>query len=258
MNNWAQARSLWIKLIRQTDRAGIRFVKTARLSRSLHKWFALLAGLQLLLWSASGFYMVVVPIEVIHGDMLVRDMGTPPLFGLSDIQSVDRVLEKYPETTSLTLTPMLDRVVYRLDSAAGEILVDARTGALLSPIDRELAVSVARYHYAGDSAVASVQLIDSNPPSEVRFLDHAAWRIDFDDAWGSSFYIDADSGRFISRRHTLWRLFDFLWMLHIMDYETRDDINNILLTCAAVLGLSLFAAGTWLLYFSFDFNRRKA
>ena len=138
---------------------------------------------------------------------------------------------------------MLDRVVYRLDSAAGEILVDARTGALLSPIDRELAVSVARYHYAGDSAVASVQLIDSNPPSEVRFLDHAAWRIDFDDAWGSSFYIDADSGRFISRRHTLWRLFDFLWMLHIMDFENREDFNTFLLQLFASLGLITVISG---------------
>ena len=44
-------------------------MKAVRLSRVLHKWLGLLIGLQLLLWTASGFYMVAVPIEVIHGDM---------------------------------------------------------------------------------------------------------------------------------------------------------------------------------------------
>lgn len=176
-------------------------MRAARLSRTLHKWFALLVGLQLVLWSASGFYMVAVPIDVIHGDMLVHGVGKPPPLGLSDLQPVDLVLERYPDTASLNLTWLLDRVVYRLDSAAGTTrVVDATTGALLSPVNRELAVSVALRYYAGHGTVASAELIASDPPSEVRFLRDAVWRIDFDDAWGSSFYVDAGSGRFITRR----------------------------------------------------------
>ena len=70
--------------------------------------------------------------------------------------------------------------------------------------------------------------------------------------------MDPGSGHFITRRHTLWRVFDFLWMLHIMDYETREDINTLLLTAATISGLLLFGLGVWVLYFSFGFGRRRA
>ena len=37
------------------------------------------------------------------------------------------------------------------------------------------------------------------------------------------------TGELVTRRHELWRVFDFVWMLHIMDYDTREDVNNPLL-----------------------------
>lgn len=48
----------------------------ARLSRTLHKWLALVVGAQALLWIASGFHMVVVDLDLIHGDTLVRNLAT--------------------------------------------------------------------------------------------------------------------------------------------------------------------------------------
>jgi hypothetical protein len=53
----------------------------------------------------------------------------------------------------------------------------------------------------------------------------------------------------------LWRWFDFLWMFHIMDYETRDDVNNNLLRVASATGLAFALSGIWLLLYSF--SRRK-
>ena len=94
------------------------------------------------------------------------------------------------------------------------------------------------------------------PPSELQARSLPLWRIDFDDRWNSSFYIDPYTGEFTTRRHTLWRVFDFLWMLHVMDYDTRDDINNSLLRVFSVFGLSLGLSGVWLLFYSF--RRKKA
>jgi len=37
------------------------------LARTLHKWLGLVLGLQLLIWLASGLYMVVVDLEVSRG-----------------------------------------------------------------------------------------------------------------------------------------------------------------------------------------------
>ena len=232
-------------------------MKAVRLSRVLHKWLGLLTGLQLLLWTISGFYMVAVPIEVIHGDMLMQNATADSAISLTEIIPIDVLLQKYPDTTSLTLTALLGKAVYRLDSYADIQLIDARTGALLPPMTKPHIMAIARQHYAGDSAIEKATLFTADPPAEVRFLQTAAWRVDFADNWGTSFYIDAQSGKFITRRHTLWRAFDFLWMLHIMDYETRDNINNPLLVTAAILGLLFFLTGAWVLYFSVGLARRR-
>jgi hypothetical protein len=40
----------------------------------LHKWLGLIIGLQILIWLGSGLYMVVVDIDFIHGDPLVKNM----------------------------------------------------------------------------------------------------------------------------------------------------------------------------------------
>ena len=47
-------------------------MRASRLSQKLHKWLGLLVGLQLVIWSISGFYMVVIDIDIIHGDHLVQ------------------------------------------------------------------------------------------------------------------------------------------------------------------------------------------
>ena len=49
-------------------------MRPALLSRTLHKWLGLFLGLQLVLWMLSGFYMVVVDLDFIHGDPLVRNV----------------------------------------------------------------------------------------------------------------------------------------------------------------------------------------
>jgi uncharacterized iron-regulated membrane protein len=145
-------------------------MKAARLSRALHKWFALAVGLQLLLWTASGLYMVSVHIDWIHGDMLVRNMEASPQFVLSDLESAEAVLQKHPGTHRLTLTTLLGQAVYRLDGPSGRKLVDARSGDLLLPITEQQAADIAMHHYAGDSAIANIELIISEPPGEVRLL----------------------------------------------------------------------------------------
>src|SRR5919201_830574 len=52
-------------------------MKPSLLSRSVHKWLALFVGLQLLVWAVTGFYMVAVDLDFIHGDPLVRNLRTP-------------------------------------------------------------------------------------------------------------------------------------------------------------------------------------
>ncbi len=92
---------------------------------------------------------------------------------------------------------------------------------------------------------------------EIQTRQLPLWRVDFDDRFSTSFYIDPYSGRLVTRRHQYWRIFDFLWMLHIMDYDQRSDVHNLLLKTAEVTGLTFAITGLWLLFYSFSGRRKK-
>lgn len=195
--------------------------------------------------------MVTVHIDTIHGDMLVANMKPALGQGIDRALPVAEVIDRYPDTWKLTLGQRQGRALYRAESKYGTRMIDAETGTELPPVNANEAANIARYHYSEDAVVSAVSRIESDPPTEIQFARLPLWRVDFDDAWGSSFYIDPATGDFITRRHTLWRVFDFLWMLHIMDYEERDNVNNTLLQVATMMALLFALSGLWLLYFRF-------
>jgi hypothetical protein len=228
------------------------------LSRRLHKWLAIVVGLQLLIWSGSGFYMVAVHIDIIHGDMLVRPQASTVAGHLDAVQPILQLLARYPDTTAVTLSSRGGQPVYQLTRPGGRLVADAVTGEPLAPLTGAEAAAIAAARFTGDAPVTATTLIRDNPPTEIQFAPLPLWRVDFGDVWGSSFYIDPASGRLVTRRHTLWRVFDFLWMLHIMDYDTRDDVNNVVLRLFSILALLLAVTGCWLLYLRFLSRRARA
>src|SRR3546814_5553819 len=61
------------------------------LVRRTHKWLALVVGVQALLWTLTGFYMVVVHIDTIHGDHLVHAPAARSEEHTSELQSLMRI-----------------------------------------------------------------------------------------------------------------------------------------------------------------------
>jgi hypothetical protein len=49
-------------------------------------------------------------------------------------------------------------------------------------------------------------------------------------------------------RNNKWRIFDFLWMGHTMDYKSGDNFNNFLLRTFSLFGLVTILSG-FALYF---------
>jgi len=86
---------------------------------------------------------------------------------------------------------------------------------------------------------------------EVRGHEGAIWRVPFQDGDATTLYVSAQDGRILERRNDSWRVFDFVWMLHIMDYTGRQDFNNPLVIMAASGGLWIALSGFWLLVTSF-------
>lgn len=223
-----------------------------RLARTLHKWLALTVGLQAILWVVSGFYMVVVDLDFIHGDTLVRNLTTP-LPQAQPPLSFDELRARIPgiERVRIKGLPGFDRPLYEVGTARGIVLVDAVSGDVLSPLPEARIAALARQYYAGSGSLTKIERLVGDPPPEIQTRVLPLWRADFGDWLATSLYIHPDSGDLVTRRHRLWRWFDAVWMLHIMDYDERTDVNNNLLRIITTVSLILAASGLWLVYFSF-------
>ena len=84
---------------------------------------------------------------------------------------------------------------------------------------------------------------ETNAHHEYRGRPLPAYAIHFDHPEELVAYVDAKSGQFQRIRHQSWRWFDFLWMSHTMDYQGRDDFNNILLRIFSLFGLFTVLSG---------------
>ena len=225
-------------------------MRASRLSQKLHKWLGLLVGLQLVIWSISGFYMVVVNIDIIHGNHLVRPAVPIANKDLALFSAqLNGLLEGNSEAKAISLSMKNSRAIAEISAPGNTILFDINDGSVTSQIDESAARELAKSYYAGSSKIENISLINNNPPREIGSRPLPVWRIDFEDTWGTTLYISATTGALSTRRHTLWRVFDFVWMLHIMDYDERDDINNALLRIVSILAFLLVLSGVWYLYF---------
>ena len=112
---------------------------------------------------------------------------------------------------------------------------------MISPIPASLAVQIAEADHQSELRATRVERVTEGSPEYRGALP--AWRVDFDDGANRSLYVAADTGAVAARRSTLWRTFDFLWSLHIMDFKEHEDFNTPLLIVATALGLIVIVTG---------------
>lgn len=224
-------------------------MKPAFWARRAHKWIALFIGAQALLWTVSGLYMTVISIDYIHGDHLAHSKA-PALARDAELIDPAVISNRYPGMDGFRLRQSLGREVYEVHHDAGIELVDARTGATIGPIDESAARQLALATYQGEAPLQSLQLIHK-APREVATREVPMWQARFGDRIDTALYFSPQTGELLATRHDFWRLFDFLWMLHIMDYENRTDVHNTLFRVAASVGFLFALSGVWLLFYSF-------
>lgn len=223
------------------------------LARNTHKWLGLVIGVQAVFWTFSGLYMTAVHLDIIHGDHLVRHAPSPPL-ELANLVEPGAVMTAAP-SQAVRLETQLGQPVYVVTGGPERALFDARTGDKLSPLGQAAAEARAKALYAGLGPIKAVELLGKAPP-EIRGRPAPLWRIEFQGWWRPTLYISAQTGELVAKRHDLWRIFDFVWMFHIMDYQERENVNNTLLRVATWAAVASCASGAWLLIFSFRRRRR--
>lgn len=201
--------------------------------RRWHVWLGWLVGLPMLFWTVSGLVMVARPIEEVRGEHLV---STPPAIALTGTQVAPRIEGRAAK--ALTLEPRAGGPRWEIEFVDGERrLADPATGRLLPRLGAADATKELMARYTGAAKVVEVSRVEADaPPLELRRAMNG-WRVAMDD--GTHFYVDGGSGEIIARRTRWWRFYDFMWGLHIMDLEGREDMHNPWVVSFAALSIGM-------------------
>jgi hypothetical protein len=211
----------------------------------LHKWVALVVGIQMLLWVAGGLVMSLLDIDEVHGDLTKAVIEPKPL-RWDRLAAMDAMVGQVAAPIAeLSLSMGFFGPQAQITDTSGAVHhFDAQTGEPLHEIDAKQALEIAEANYSGDGAGQVPIRVRQNSTEYRGRLP--AWKVDFDDEAATTLYVAVDNGDVITRRNQIWRIYDFAWMLHIMDYRERVDFNHPLLVWASALALLVALSGLYL------------
>ncbi len=214
--------------------------------RRVHKWVGLLLGLQFLLWTISGTAMALLDHEQVSGGHKPPAAEPPPI--PASVAAWPRIVDSLGDLQieAVALRPLLNRQVYEVGTGEAVLLFDAATGNPVQ-VSAVLARQVAEAEYEGGGRVSRVTRLGELSLA-VRNHELPIWRVDFEDGRNSSFYVSGTTGKLLERRNDTWRLWDFFWMLHNMDYLNRTSFNHPLIVTVGFGALWLSITGVYLLF----------
>jgi hypothetical protein len=235
--------------------------------RRTHRYMGVLLGIQFFMWTIGGLYFSWSNMDEIHGDFQKR----PPPQYRADMAFVSPSIAvknlktrfEFDSLLNISLIDVLGKPTYRMEflhsgkkNAHCEHhkmykLADAQTGALRDPLSIEEATALAKQQFNGEPKVKSVELIkDVNGHHEYRENPLPAVAVTFEQPMSTTVYVATELGIVTKYRNTKWRIFDFLWMLHTMDYQSRDNLGNWLLRAFSIFGLLTICSGFTLFFIS--------
>ena len=137
-----------------------------RLLIQIHKWLALIVGVQILAWALGGLVMTAIPLSLVRGEhnIAAPDRSALPLDGVMAPGEAAQQAGLFA-VTSVTLRLWLDRPVYEMSALRWPVLIDARTGALLSPISMEQAIAAAQADHVDARRRARPSVSQTRPGS---------------------------------------------------------------------------------------------
>ncbi len=227
--------------------------------RKAHRWLGLIAAIQLLIWTGSGLFFSIVPIDDVRGTHLLQ---APPALRLEHVRliSPSELVAQHQELAMLSvgkvqLQQRLYTPIYLVKREDELLVFHAETAVKLAPLTETEAHSIATN--SSPLPVQSLSWVTSvDRGSEYRDGELPAWKVELKGVDEANLWIGANSGKVSAIRTNTWRLYDFLWGLHIMDYVDRDNFNSWLLRAFALLGVMTIASGLLLFFISAKQRKR--
>lgn len=230
-----------------------------RKTRKFHRWFGLILGIQFLFWTLGGIYFSWSDMDQVHGDH--QKAHIHPIAASLPLENLQNIIEKIKLKDTVQylfdtrLIQILNEPYYQIHYSAKHDrekkiqLAHATTGELRGPLTKNEAIEVAKNSFAAEAKVISTEyLTNTNGHHEYRENPLPAYAITFDHPSQTTVYVSTELGTVQKFRNKQWRVFDFLWMLHTMDYQTRDNLSNTLLRAFSIFGLITILSG-FLLFF---------
>lgn len=181
--------------------------------RKIHRYLSIFIAVQLLLWTVSGIYFAFNKIEMVRGEQyrlpLEIEYRIFKRLGQEIIETNDNGVKTYSTHPQNFPVDML---------SAKEAITIAKEKTSLNPI-----------------SVSLIEKVERGVEYRGRRLPMYKVSTNTDD--GINIYVDSMTGDIAAIRSNSWRAWDLLWALHIMDYQDRENINNILLKIFSVLAL---------------------
>ena len=203
--------------------------------RKVHRYLGLIIGIQFLIWTISGLYFSWTNLDEIHGDQFMKNPISKISFsGLSGLEYISNI-------SKLELLNIANEPFYWVNEKQ---LYNAKNGNKLDEITEQQAIEVVNFHLKEDLTISTIEKIENiGPHHEYRGKPLPAYAIHFNHPEKITAYVSAKNGKFQRVRHSSWRIFDFLWMGHTMDYNGRDNFNNILLRVFSLFGVLTVLSG---------------
>jgi uncharacterized iron-regulated membrane protein len=224
-----------------------------RYVRKAHRYLGVLLGIQFLFWTVGGLYFSWTKIEEVRGESLRRKESLVQPHELK-ISLADVLPTLQADSISkLSVAQVLSEAHYQVSYFQQGLekvsLIHATTGAVRKPLTEFEAVEVAKKSFLQTATVKKVTYVTTtNGHHEYREKPLPAYAVTLSHPSNTTVYVSTELGTVQSYRNNTWRIFDFLWMLHVMDFENRDNINNWLLRVFSAFGLITLLSG-FTLYF---------
>ena len=199
-------------------------MKTKKFIRTFHRYLSIFVSIQLLLWTISGIYFAYNKIELVRGEQYRLPVDVEyrifDRLGVSIIEkndNGDKTYETYPD------------------------------GAEVEPLTKDKALLIASKK-TSLNPIDGILINETYKGAEFRGRDLPIFKVQTDTEDNINIYINPLTGDISAIRSDSWRLWDLFWALHIMDYQDRDNINNLLLKILSILALMTSISGIVLFF----------
>ncbi len=223
------------------------------LLRKVHKWLALIVGLQLIIWVTTGLLFTLVDSSKARGQIYrakstVVQLPDLPSQLLTNAQFADIVSEhiSLKQIRHIELKAFQNHWYFEVATMSDLYLFSATTGQQLL-VNKALAVKLIKDSYFGPGKLTNLILL-TPIIANMGNVTGKIWQARFSDDLKTQVYLSQNTGRILKHTNDVSDYNDILKLLHFMDYNQSGHFNSWWIISMAFLTCLLsFTGFFWLI-----------